>query len=99
MEEKNLTKNVTTKHRNDDHIGLSCKDCGAKFTSKSNLNNHISERKFVSCKECDSILCNLRALSNHHMNTHRNSQCDVCHKFFPRDRLKYHKLNDHDHKH
>ena len=91
------TSKLLRQHKNEEHIGLRCNDCGSTFSSKGNLNNHTRERKFESCKECGVIVCNSRAL-NTHMNTHRYSQCDVCLDYYPTDRLKYHILIEHEHK-
>ena len=92
------TSKLLRQHSNVEHIGLTCKDCGSKFSNKDNLETHVSKRKFESCKECDAILCNLRALSIHMINIHRSAQCDVCHKSFPKNQVKYHKLYAHEHK-
>jgi len=67
-----------------------CKECGATFSHKTLLNNHISihTKEFtIKCKYCTRMFKNTTSRNNHHQIAHKNKEelhfkCNKCNVFF-----------------
>ncbi|CAG9809327.1 unnamed protein product [Chironomus riparius] len=67
-----------------------CDECGATFSHKTLLNNHISIHKMeftYKCKYCTRMFKNTTSRNNHHQIAHKNKEelhfkCNKCNIFF-----------------
>lgn len=66
---------------------FTCKICGHKCTSKSNLKHHmIVHKPKTECKICHKKFSNMEK----HMISHSNFNCPICNKTFTKNWINRH---------